>query len=124
MIISLLLSVQLGLWLLIVLCGRRLRAANRPRRSAVFSALGITNTEHKRLVGFFHPYWRVPHFLVQPLLIKSGHFSNAGGGGERVLWTAIAAMQRAEPDIVSVIYTGDVDTSKQAMIDKVKVQDP
>jgi hypothetical protein len=33
-------------------------------------------------------------------------------------------MQRTERDIISVIYTGDVDTSKQDIIDKVKVHDP
>ena len=49
------------------------------------------------------------------------HGSNAGGGGERVLWTAVALVQRTEPDVVSVIYSGDVDASKQEIIQKVKV---
>jgi hypothetical protein len=44
--------------------------------------------------------------------------SHAGGGGERVLWTAIAHM---DPDIVSVVYTGDTEASKQEIIAKVKV---
>jgi alpha-1,2-mannosyltransferase len=36
--------------------------------------------------------------------------SNAGGGGgERVLWTAIASMHRTEPDIVAVVYSGDTE---------------
>jgi hypothetical protein len=48
--------------------------------------------------------------------------SNSGGGGERVLWTAIAAIQRTQPDIVNVVYTGDVDSSKQAIIHAVKVK--
>ncbi|KAJ2454259.1 asparagine-linked glycosylation protein [Coemansia sp. RSA 2336] len=39
--------------------------------------------------GFFHPY------------------PNAGGGGERVLWTMIKAIQEKYPFIVSVIYSGD-----------------
>lgn len=48
--------------------------------------------------------------------------SNAGGGGERVLWTAIACLQREEPDVVCVVYTGDaVISSKEAMITKVLV---
>lgn len=48
--------------------------------------------------------------------------SNAGGGGERVLWTAIAFMQRTQDDLISVVYTGDMTTTtKEAMIDKVKV---
>jgi len=52
---------------------------------------------------------------------KKAHPSNAGGGGERVLWTAIAAVQRTEPDVVSVVYSGDVDASKEEIIAKVKV---
>jgi alpha-1,2-mannosyltransferase len=38
-----------------------------------------------------------------------------------VLWTAIATLQRNEPDVVSVVYSGDIDASKQDIIDKVKV---
>lgn len=47
--------------------------------------------------------------------------SNAGGGGERVLWTAVAGLQRTEPDVVSVVYSGDVDATKEEIIEKVKV---
>ena len=43
------------------------------------------------------------------------------GGGERVLWTAIASMQRTEPGVISVVYSGDVDASKEEIIQKVKV---
>ena len=49
--------------------------------------------------------------------------SNAGGGGERVLWTAIALLQRTEPDVVSVVYSGDTDASKEQIIAKVQVRD-
>ena len=31
-------------------------------------------------------------------------FSNAGGGGERVLWMSIAAVQKAFPDATVTIY--------------------
>lgn len=48
--------------------------------------------------------------------------SNAGGGGERVLWGAIAFMQRTQPDVVSVVYTGDVDATKEQILAKVKVR--
>ncbi len=48
--------------------------------------------------------------------------SNAGGGGERVLWTAIAATQRSNPDVVSVVYTGDTEVSKEQIIAKAKVR--
>jgi ALG11 mannosyltransferase N-terminus len=47
--------------------------------------------------------------------------SSAGGGGERVLWTAIAALQRTDPDVLSVVYSGDIDASKEQIISKVKV---
>ncbi|KAJ2542615.1 asparagine-linked glycosylation protein, partial [Coemansia sp. RSA 1853] len=40
-------------------------------------------------VGFFHPY------------------ANAGGGGERVLWTMIKAIQDKYPFVVCVVYAGD-----------------
>lgn len=40
-------------------------------------------------IGFFHPY------------------CNAGGGGERVLWIAIKAIQTAFPEVKCVVYTGD-----------------
>ncbi|KZS15184.1 GDP-Man:Man(3)GlcNAc(2)-PP-Dol alpha-1,2-mannosyltransferase [Daphnia magna] len=43
----------------------------------------------KTVVGIFHPY------------------CNAGGGGERVLWCAIRAIQSQYPDIHVVVYTGD-----------------
>ena len=48
--------------------------------------------------------------------------SNAGGGGERVLWTAIALMQRTEPDVINVVYSGDTDASKEQIIAKAKVR--
>lgn len=37
-----------------------------------------------------------------------------------MLWTAIAALQRNEPNIISVVYTGDIDATKTEIIDKVK----
>jgi hypothetical protein len=49
-------------------------------------------------------------------------YSNAGGGGERVLWTAVALMQRSEPDVISVVYSGDTDASKEQIIAKAKVR--
>jgi alpha-1,2-mannosyltransferase len=37
------------------------------------------------------------------------------------LCTAIAALQRTDPDVLSVVYSGDVDASKGQIIAKVKV---
>ncbi|KAG8741163.1 asparagine-linked glycosylation protein [Ceratobasidium sp. 428] len=54
------------------------------------------------VAGFFHPY------------------CNSGGGGERVLWTAIAYLQRTDSHVFSVVYTGDTDATKEEIISKVK----
>ncbi|KAH8175480.1 glycosyl transferases group 1 domain-containing protein [Sarocladium implicatum] len=54
------------------------------------------------IVGFFHP------------------FCNAGGGGERVLWTAIQSTQRNWPKAKCVVYTGDHDVTKDAILARVK----
>ncbi|KAJ2390098.1 asparagine-linked glycosylation protein, partial [Coemansia sp. RSA 2603] len=48
-----------------------------------------TTTHEVYYIGFFHP------------------FPAAGGGGERVLWTMIKALQDRYPFIVSVVYSGD-----------------
>ena len=46
----------------------------------------------KKSVAFFHPY------------------TNDGGGGERVLWCAIRALQEESPDAKVAVYTGDAAT--------------
>lgn len=54
--------------------------------------------------------------------MSSADFSNAGGGGERVLWTGIAHLQRVHPDVVSLVYTGDYPhASKEEILGKIKV---
>ncbi|GKT49974.1 GDP-Man:Man(3)GlcNAc(2)-PP-Dol alpha-1,2-mannosyltransferase [Colletotrichum spaethianum] len=55
------------------------------------------------VIGFFHP------------------FCNAGGGGERVLWAAIKTTQEHYPKALCVVYTGDHEVNKQAMLARVKV---
>lgn len=54
------------------------------------------------IVGFFHP------------------FCNAGGGGERVLWAAIAATQRKWPNAICAVYTGDHDIDRSIIVATVK----
>ena len=49
------------------------------------------------------------------------YHSDAGGGGERVLWTAIRDVQKEFPQVVCVVYTGDVEATKEQIINKVKV---
>lgn len=50
----------------------------------------------RRAIGFFHPY------------------TNDGGGGERVLWCAVRALQDENPDLDCIIYSGD-DTSPETL---------
>ena len=118
------LLLQLPLaWFILHVYSSRLRFTNRTRRSTLLTEMNFTEDDKMRIVGFFHPYWWIP-FRVPFLFTLSDavkFWSNAGGGGERVLWTAIAALQRTDPDVLSVIYTGDIDASKGQIIDKVKV---
>jgi alpha-1,2-mannosyltransferase len=58
------------------------------------------------IVGFFHP------------------FCNAGGGGERVLWAAIRATQQRWPRAKCIVYTGDHDVNKEAILARVEVSLP
>jgi alpha-1,2-mannosyltransferase len=52
----------------------------------------------KKAVGFFHPY------------------TNDGGGGERVLWCAVKAVQEESPDLECFVYTGDHDASPETLM--------
>jgi len=56
------------------------------RRRRVTKEDGLT-------LGIFHPY------------------CNAGGGGEKVLWCAIRAIQQRHPHVDVVVYTGDTDAT-------------
>ena len=47
--------------------------------------------------------------------------SNAGGGGERVLWAAIRATQKRWPNAKCIVYTGDNEVDKASMLARVKV---
>ncbi|EJW78018.1 hypothetical protein WUBG_11075 [Wuchereria bancrofti] len=59
--------------------------------------------KHRDVIAFFHPY------------------CNAGGGGERVLWCAINAMQKKHGEKYRyVVYTGDVDVTPQKILQKAK----
>lgn len=51
------------------------------------------------VIAFFHPY------------------CNAGGGGERVLWCALRALQKKYPEATYVVYTGDVNVTDQQIIE-------
>lgn len=90
-------------------------------RQAILENLGIPTILSPKFVGFFHPYWYVCSTMDcdVPLLDLC---SNAGGGGERVLWTAVAATQREHSNCISLVYTGDVDVTKEQIIAQVKAR--
>ncbi|TQS38036.1 hypothetical protein Golomagni_01468 [Golovinomyces magnicellulatus] len=69
------------------------------------SIKAVQSAEWDGIVGFFHP------------------FCNAGGGGERVLWAAIQAIQNRWPKAKCVVYTGDLDLDKEATLARVQVGD-
>ncbi|KAL3498259.1 hypothetical protein ACH5RR_040991 [Cinchona calisaya] len=55
----------------------------------LISTIFTCRRDKRRAIAFFHPY------------------TNDGGGGERVLWCAVKAIQEEYPDLDCVIYTGD-----------------
>ncbi|XP_065058510.1 GDP-Man:Man(3)GlcNAc(2)-PP-Dol alpha-1,2-mannosyltransferase-like [Rhopilema esculentum] len=54
------------------------------------------------VVAFFHPY------------------CNAGGGGERVLWCSIRALQRRHLFVHCVVYTGDCGYTPEEILERAK----
>ncbi|GJN35316.1 hypothetical protein PR202_gb24071 [Eleusine coracana subsp. coracana] len=69
----------------------------------VFSALLVRRLLRLRrqpaaAAGFFHPY------------------TNDGGGGERVLWCAVRAVQELCPDLPCAVFTGDADASPEGLV--------
>jgi alpha-1,2-mannosyltransferase len=67
----------------------------------------------------------LPSVLVSSMAAKTWTVylrisSNAGGGGERVLWAAIRATQKRWPKAICVVYSGDHDVDRPAMIERVK----
>ncbi|KAF8376790.1 hypothetical protein HHK36_031540 [Tetracentron sinense] len=66
----------------------------------VFGFLSVVikgRKNRKRAVGFFHPY------------------TNDGGGGERVLWCAVKAIQEENPNLDCIFYAGDHDASPESL---------
>ncbi|CAO3699506.1 unnamed protein product [Rhizopus microsporus] len=59
--------------------------------------------------------------LEEPLFLGLFHpYCNAGGGGERVLWTCVRDIQKEFRNVICVVYTGDLDASKEQILAKVK----
>jgi alpha-1,2-mannosyltransferase len=55
------------------------------------------------IAGFLHPY------------------CNAGGGGERVLFAAISYLQRNDPHVLSIVYTGDISPTTKLPVTKAEI---
>ncbi|XP_072382621.1 GDP-Man:Man(3)GlcNAc(2)-PP-Dol alpha-1,2-mannosyltransferase [Diabrotica undecimpunctata] len=69
-----------------------------------YSVDKLKNLSSKLRVGIFHPY------------------CNAGGGGEKVLWVALQALQKKYPKAEFYIYTGDVEATPEEILDKVRTR--
>lgn len=98
-IISFLLFLVTGI--IVVFMGARWWISRRGKTKHENSA--SSSLEGKpRTVAFFHPY------------------CNAGGGGERVLWTAIRALQNEQLNLKFVVYTGDQNVTGDDILRRAK----
>lgn len=78
----------------------------------------IPGNDWEGIIGFFHPF---AYVRQHPLPFEYTDLpSNAGGGGERVLWGAIAATQKRWPKAICAVYCGDHDITKDALIERVQ----
>ncbi|RCI07140.1 asparagine-linked glycosylation protein [Rhizopus stolonifer] len=93
-----------GLWLAFFTLKYFIKSTMTKNRTKIIEQLGpmAVRIEKPLFLGFFHPY------------------CNAGGGGERVLWTAIRDVQKEFNDIICVVYTGDLDATKEQILAKIK----
>jgi len=80
------------------------RVLLRRRTKQVYSSLWRNQNSQKKpvVVAFFHPY------------------CNAGGGGERVLWCGIRALQRQYDFVNCVVYSGDCGYSPKDILSRAK----
>ena len=67
-----------------------------------YRILSKKDEKNERIIAFFHPY------------------CDAGGGGERVLWCGIRAIQKKYPAEKLFIYTGDLDSAPDQIISRAK----
>jgi alpha-1,2-mannosyltransferase len=94
----------------------RFRSRSAVIRSTLAKDATLSEEKNRAIfVGFFHPYWYAMNLSRLTL-------SNAGGGGERVLWTAIKSIQKEFPEVISVVYSGDTDVTPSTILDNVQVQ--
>ena len=68
----------------------------------------------KRTRKVFGRLWNYPSSTGAPVVVGFFHpYCNAGGGGERVLWCGIRALQRRYEFVHCVVYTGDLEASPE-----------
>lgn len=108
--------VLLGAGAFAALGVQRMRKQNTDKRAALLGKLGLV--ENAVVQGTDK---NAPYLAGKATVVGLWHpYCNAGGGGERVLWSAIAYLQRAEPETVVLVYSGDYPTaSKDEMLAKV-----
>jgi len=87
-LISCLAVLSIALWVVLRLC-----AWWSASTSYIARTLG-----GRENIGFFHPY------------------AHAGGGGERVLWCAVKAVQQQHPGVQCIVYTGDTDVQPSDLL--------
>ncbi|XP_028402331.1 GDP-Man:Man(3)GlcNAc(2)-PP-Dol alpha-1,2-mannosyltransferase-like [Dendronephthya gigantea] len=75
---------------------------NKGGKTKIENSLSYTSGKEPRTVAFFHPY------------------CNAGGGGERVLWSAIRALQNELGHLQCVVYTGDQNVTGEDILRRAK----
>ncbi|XP_053561007.1 GDP-Man:Man(3)GlcNAc(2)-PP-Dol alpha-1,2-mannosyltransferase [Bombina bombina] len=91
---GLFISVVLCLFLVILFVCVRVWIKQKKKQAVQLDKDG---KQHK-VVAFFHPY------------------CNAGGGGERVLWCALRALQKRYKDAIYIVYTGDKDVTGEQIL--------
>ncbi|CAO3642300.1 unnamed protein product [Cunninghamella blakesleeana] len=94
----------ISVWLTYTYFKLRVKNSITNNRTQLLQQLDYDWPEYPTFLGFFHPY------------------CDAGGGGERVLWTALRDVQREFSDIICVVYTGDISVTKEQIIHKVKMR--
>ncbi|KAF7345073.1 hypothetical protein MVEN_01670800 [Mycena venus] len=86
----------------IYLCLTYLRTRSAHQRKVVLDSLSLPSST--KVFAFFHPYC-----VAMPVEEE-----------RRVLWTAIAYIQRTHPDLLCVVYTGDTSATKSSILEKVQ----
>ncbi|KAL8243805.1 hypothetical protein R6Q59_010063 [Mikania micrantha] len=117
-----------GIQLLLLLIGQTIKAATQDRREAIYNKYRkeLQSSGQKLSIraegkdggppDVKQSDWNVLYTANLVLTTTS----NAGGGGERVLWAAIAATQQKYPQAICAVYTGDHEIERSSMIKKIK----